>query len=153
MLPKMSGFEVCREIRKLSAVLIVMLTTRDQVDDRVKGLELGKDDYLPKPYEPRELALDLAQMSGWLGKDRLDLTAADFSVLRLLAENAGKNLTREEIFLQIRRGTWDSVDRTVDVVVSRLRQKLKDDSKQSRYLKTMWGDGYRFVGNVTHAWN
>jgi DNA-binding response OmpR family regulator len=177
MLPEKNGFEVCQEIRKTSRVPIIMLTARGDLSDRVVGLELGADDYLPKPYEPRELVariqsvlrrmqapilgtqkiilrsqelmLDLTKASADFSGVDLELTTAEFSVLRLLMENPGKTVSRDEITQAMRGGShWDSADRTVDMIVSRLRNKLKDDSKHPRFLKTMWGEGYRFVGDV-----
>jgi len=179
MLPERNGFEVCHEIRKTSRVPIVMLTARGDLSDRVVGLEIGADDYLPKPYEPRELVariqsvlrrsqrplvaevktklislelvVDLTKASAQLAGQDLELTTAEFSVLCHLMENAGKTLSRDEITQAMRGGSsWDSVDRTVDMIVSRVRHKLKDDSKHPRYLKTMWGEGYRFVGDVSN---
>jgi DNA-binding response OmpR family regulator len=177
MLPERSGFELCTEIRRTSSVPIIMLTARGDLNDRVVGLELGADDYLPKPYGPRELVariqsvlrrtngklaarkrrvlqsgdlkVDLGNSSAYLAEQNLDLTTAELSVLGYLLENPGRTLTREEIFQQIRGTQWDSVDRSVDMVVSRLRFKLKDDTKRPRYLKTMWGAGYRFLGEVS----
>ena len=177
MLPEKNGFEVCQEIRRSYRTPIIMLTARGDLSDRVVGLELGADDYLPKPYEPRELVariqsvlrrtraaqegpakvtlvsddltLDLNKASARLSGEELELTTAEFSVLRHLMENSGKTLSRDEITQAMRGGShWDSMDRTVDMIVSRLRGKLKDDSKHPRFLKTMWGEGYRFVGDV-----
>lgn len=179
MLPEKSGFEVCAEIRRHSAVPIIMLTARGELSDRVAGLELGADDYLPKPYEPRELVariqsvlrrtqgrlapprrarlrsgdlvVDLEQAEATLGGERLDLTTAEVTVLGLLMEGAGKTITREGIFQELKGVQWDSLDRSVDMVVSRLRHKLRDDSRRPRFLKTVWGEGYRFVGTVTEV--
>lgn len=180
MLPERSGFEVCSEIRRVSAIPIIMLTARGDLSDRIVGLELGADDYLPKPYEPRELVariqsvlrrtqgnLQTNPQGAWrsgelevecekalalLDGSPLELTHAEFSVLCFLMLNAGRTVSRDEIYQQIRGGMpWDSVDRSVDMVVSRLRHKLRDDPRRSRYLKTMWGEGYRFVGDVLRA--
>lgn len=179
MLPEKSGFELCQEIRRSSQIPIIMLTARGDLSDRVVGLELGADDYLPKPYEPRELVariqsvlrrtqdpgktegprksllvsgdlrVDLTRAEAWLAGQSLDLTTAEFAVLSLLIRNAGRTLSRDEIVQGLRGGSWDSLDRTVDMMVSRLRHKLQDSSKHPRYLKTMWGEGYRFVGTVS----
>ncbi len=180
MLPERNGFELCTEIRKTSTVPIIMLTARGDLSDRIVGLELGADDYLPKPYEPRELVariqsvlrrtlagpaapsrksvlrsgelmIDPEQGKALLGAVDLELTTAEFSVLSFLMTNAGKTVSRDEIFQQVRGAQWDSVDRSVDMVVSRIRHKLKDDSRHSRFLKTIWGEGYRFVGPITDA--
>jgi DNA-binding response OmpR family regulator len=175
MLPGMNGFETCREIRKLSKVPIIMLTARGELSDRIVGLELGADDYLPKPFEPRELVariqsvlrrtdghlvsnrqifrsqdliVDFEKATAVLAGEDLQLTSAEFSALWHLMENAGKTISREEIFKHLRGVSWDGLDRSVDMLMSRMRSKLKDSSKQPRYLKTMWGEGYRFVGDV-----
>jgi len=180
MLPEMNGFDVCREIRRHSQIPIIMLTARGDLSDRVVGLEIGADDYLPKPYEPRELVarinsvlrrtnekqlaqpsppaqvlksdelrLDLSRADAFLSGVSLELTGAEFSILSTLMKNPGKTLSRDQITQALRGTNWDSLDRTVDMVISRLRAKLTDDSKHPRYLKTMWGEGYRFVGAVT----
>ena len=176
MLPEKSGFEVCREIRKTSKTPIIMLTARGDLSDRVVGLELGADDYLPKPYEPRELVariqsvlrrtqghlvetesryieshdliVDMNKASATLTGNNLDLTTAEFTVLKILIENVGRTLSRDELTQAMRGSQWDATDRTVDMVVSRLRHKLHDDSKNPVYLKTIWGEGYRFVGDI-----
>ena len=179
MLPEKTGFELCSEIRKTSSVPIIMLTARGDLNDRVVGLELGADDYLPKPYGPRELVariqsvlrrtqgalagrnkallrsgeliVDMEKAIATLASQDLDLTTAELAVLCFLMENPGRTLSRDEIFQEIRGAQWDSLDRSVDMVVSRLRHKLKDDTKHPRYLKTMWGAGYRFVGEIIDA--
>lgn len=175
MLPDMNGFETCREIRKFSKVPIIMLTARGELSDRIVGLEVGADDYIPKPFEPRELVARIQSVlrrtegnlhlpkkiyrSGQLVADSekavatlegedLQLTSAEFSALWFLMENVGKTISREEIFKHLRGGSWDGVDRSVDMILSRLRAKLKDTTKQSTYVKTMWGEGYRFVSEV-----
>ena len=175
MLPGRSGFDLCREIRRSSALPIIMVTARGDLGDRIVGLEAGADDYLPKPYEPRELIariqsvlrrtqgalttkikirrsgdlfVDPGKAVAMLRTDDLHLTATEISVLCLLMDNVGKTVSREEIYQHLRGGDWDGADRSVDMVVSRLRTKLMDDSKQAVFLKTMWGDGYRFVGDV-----
>ena len=181
MLPGKNGFEVCKEIRKDAKVPIIMLTARGDLSDRIVGLELGADDYMPKPYEPRELVariqsvlrrtdeyvamakinpsllksgdltVDLDKAEASLGTEVLELTTTEFEILCLLMKNRGQTLSREKILDQLRGVEWDNIDRTIDVLVSRLRHKLKDDPKHPRYLKTVWGSGYRFVGEVMHG--
>lgn len=171
MLPGMDGFAVCRRIREASQVPIIMLTARGDVADRVLGLELGADDYLPKPFEPRELVariqavlrrgpaagpgerlsvrgleLDLAARSATLGGKLLNLTTAEFELLALLARHRGRVLTRERILDETRGLDFDSFDRSIDVLVSRLRHKLGDEPKSPTFIKTVWGRGYCFVG-------
>ena len=172
MLPGMDGFEVCREIRKSSDVPIIMLTARGEVTDRIVGLELGADDYLPKPFEPRELVariqsilrrgkmqtnasrlvfhdliVDADRHLVTLSGETIDLTTMEFEVLLLLVKNAGKLMIRDRILDNTHHLDWDSFNRTVDVLISRIRQKLKDDPKRPRWIKTIWGSGYKFIGN------
>ncbi len=179
MLPGKSGFEVCKEIRREAKVPILMLTARGDLSDRIVGLELGADDYMPKPYEPRELLariqsllrrtyeyaasrqsvmalksadlkMDLGRASVTLAGEPLELTTTEFDILRLLMENRGVTLSREQILERLRGVEWNATDRTIDVLISRIRNKLKDDPKHPVYLKTFWGTGYRFVGEVAH---
>jgi len=170
MLPEMDGFAVCRRIREFSRVPIVMLTARGEVTDRIVGLELGADDYLPKPFEPRELVARIQAVlrRGAAGADEvlkagalevnwtsrsarldgreLDLTGAEFELLGLLVRNRGRVLSRDRIMDETRGVDWDAYDRSIDVLVSRLRQKLGDDAKRPRFIRTIRGSGYRFIG-------
>jgi DNA-binding response OmpR family regulator len=170
MLPDMDGFAVCRKIREFSRVPIVMLTARGEVTDRIVGLELGADDYLPKPFEPRELVariqavlrrgvpgagevfragpleINWTTRSARLGERELDLTGAEFELLGLLARNRGRVLSRDRIMDETRGVDWDAYDRSIDVLVSRLRQKLGDDAKRPSFIRTIRGSGYRFIG-------
>ncbi len=170
MLPGMSGFDVCKRIRASSAVPIIMLTARGDVMDKVVGLELGADDYLPKPFEPRELVarmqavLRRAQGSGtdrrlcfgpltidfhrrqvWLDNRAVDLTTSEFAALDLLVRHAGKVLDRDEIMQALRGIDSECFNRVVDITMSRLRQKLGDDPRCPQFIKTVWGTGYTFV--------
>ena len=171
MLPDMDGFTVCRKIRETSRVPILMLTARGEVTDRIVGLELGADDYLPKPFEPRELvarmqavlrrldshgAADVVRTGplevNWAarratldGRD-LQLTTAEFQLLGLLVRHRGRVLTRERILDETRGLDWEAYDRSIDVLVSRLRQKLGDDSRRQTFIKTVRGAGYSFTG-------
>jgi DNA-binding response OmpR family regulator len=172
MLPGQDGFEVCRTIRKSSAVPIIMLTARGEVTDRIVGLEIGADDYMPKPFEPRELVariqgvlrrsasarpqgqklsyegleIDLERRSAELDGETLDLTTMEYQLLALFAQNPRKTYTRDEILNELRGIDAQLFSRSVDILVSRLRQKLGDTSKQARYIKTVWGTGYAFIG-------
>jgi two-component system phosphate regulon response regulator OmpR len=169
MLPGMDGFELCRVIRRTSAVPVIMLTARGDVTDRVVGLELGADDYVPKPFEPRELVariqavlrrgrsggevwsfgallVDAERRSAYLDGRPLPLTTAEFDLLELLIRSRGRVLTRASILDGVRGESWDAFDRSIDVLVSRLRQKLQDDPRQPRYVRTVRGAGYAFVG-------
>jgi DNA-binding response OmpR family regulator len=172
MLPGMDGFAVCRKIRETSRLPIVMLTARGEVMDRVVGLELGADDYLPKPFEPRELVAriqavlrraahrddaETVRVAGlevsWASRsvrldDRtLELTSAEFELLSLFVRNRGRVLTRERILDQTRGVDWEAYDRSIDILVSRLRQKLGDDARRPVFIKTVRGTGYSFVGH------
>jgi DNA-binding response OmpR family regulator len=171
MLPDMDGFEVLREIRKDSDIPVLMLTARGEVTDRVVGLELGADDYLPKPFEPRELVARIQSVlrrhtkpqSGHilqageliLEKERhsvsfkgrrLDLTSLEFDLLLVFMQNPGKVLSRDSIMERTHKMDWEAFNRTVDVLVSRLRTKLGENSKNPQYIKTIWGKGYTFIG-------
>ncbi|MDJ0928036.1 MAG: response regulator transcription factor [Gammaproteobacteria bacterium] len=177
MLPGQDGFEVCRTIRKTSAVPIVMLTARGEVTDRIVGLELGADDYLPKPFEPRELVARIQNVlrrsgsrsdvdgvlryagleinpdkrAAFLDGEPLDLTTMEFQLLTLLAANPGKVYSRDDILNELRGIDAQLFSRSVDILVSRLRNKLKDTAKQPRFIKTVWGAGYTFVGEESLA--
>jgi DNA-binding response OmpR family regulator len=172
MLPGQDGFEVCRTIRKTSAVPIIMLTARGEVTDRIVGLEIGADDYMPKPFEPRELvariqnvlrrssssrpqgqelhyeglSVDLDRRTAELDDAELDLTTMEYQLLVLFASNPGKTYNRDEILNELRGIDAQLFSRSVDILVSRLRQKLGDTSKQARFIKTVWGTGYAFIG-------
>jgi DNA-binding response OmpR family regulator len=172
MLPGQDGFEVCRTIRKTSAVPIIMLTARGEVTDRIVGLEIGADDYMPKPFEPRELVariqnvlrrsassapqgqqlhydgleVDMERRGAQLDGDELDLTTMEYQLLALFASNPGRTFTRDEILNELRGIDAQLFSRSVDILVSRLRQKLGDTAKQVRFIKTVWGTGYAFIG-------
>jgi two-component system, OmpR family, response regulator len=169
MLPGCDGFEVCRELRKSSHVPIIAVTARVEVADRVLGLELGADDYLTKPFAARELlarvhavhrrargragpaarelqvgrlVLDVASLNATLAGRPLQLTSYEFALLRVLADNAGRVLSREQL-LELAKGNADEAfDRSIDVRISRLRHKLGDDSRHPVLLKTIRGSGY-----------
>ena len=170
MLPQMDGFEVLKEIRKSSKVPVIMLTARGELSDKVVGLELGADDYLAKPFEPRELVarmqtvlrrsnavskniqlhfgglhVDLAAHSASLDGRALQLTTTEFEILSLFVTNPGKVLPRDDLMEQLRGLDWDAFNRTIDIAISRLRSKLGDDSKEPRFIKTVWRKGYMFV--------
>ncbi len=170
MLPGMDGFAVCRKIRETSRIPIVMLTARGDVMDRVVGLEIGADDYLPKPFEPRELVarvqavlrrqsvvpeetlrkgpltVNWAARSARLRGRELALTTAEFDLLALMVRNHGRVLSRERIMDETRGVDWEAFDRSVDVLVSRLRQKLGDDPRKPGMIRTIRGAGYMFIG-------
>jgi len=169
MLPEKSGLDVCRELRARSDVPIVILTARGEEADRVAGLELGADDYVAKPYSPRELlarirsvvrrargqagpavkvirvgklVLDPGTRRATADGQELSLTGYEFSLLYALASRAGRVLSREQLIELAGGNAEEAFDRSIDVHVSRLRQKLGDDSRGPRLLKTVRGAGY-----------
>lgn len=172
MLPGRDGFDICREVRKKSAMPIIMLTARGDVIDRVSGLELGADDYLPKPFEPRELVariqsilrrvderapdrselvfdgirIDRDARTVHVDGKSVDLTSMEYELLVLLASNAGKQLSRDKILSELRGIDAAILTRSVDIMISRLRSKLGDPGKPARFIQTVWGRGYVFVG-------
>jgi DNA-binding response OmpR family regulator len=170
MLPDMDGFAVCRKVRESSRVPIIMLTARADVADRIVGLELGADDYLSKPFEPRELMARMqavlrrgvnvgpeeriragALEVNWttsavrLNGRLLSLTPAEFALLGLFVRQRGRALSRDRIMDATHGIDLEAYDRSVDVLVSRLRQKLGDDPKQPRFIRTIRGIGYQFI--------
>src|SRR6266700_5837837 len=173
MLPDLDGFEICRRIRARSEVPVLMLTARGDDLDRIVGLELGADDYLPKPFNPREvvarlgailrrtrrppqeaaealrfagLTIDRRTREVRVGGARRDLTGRQFDILVLLAERAGRIQTREQLMEALGSDDADSsVDRSIDVHVSRIRHAIEDDPKHPRFVQTVRGAGYVFT--------
>lgn len=168
MMPGLDGFEVVRELRKTSRVPVIMLTARGDELDRIVGLEIGADDYMPKPFNPRELlariqavlrrsessdddtktlhagpiSVDLDRRLAHLDGVAIDLTTTEFEILRTLVANAGRVIPRERL-MELARGTeYASFERSVDVHVSHIRKKLGDDPKSPTYVKTVRGVGY-----------
>jgi DNA-binding response OmpR family regulator len=174
MLPGMSGLEICRRLRAQSAVPVIMLTARSEEIDRVLGLEVGADDYLPKPFSFRELlarirsilrrveldrqvsqtqpvtlgSLTLDPVARRIFKDdqELQLSAREFDLLSNLMKNAGRALSREELLSEVWGSDWIGDQRTLDVHVRWLRLKVEDDPASPRYIQTVRGHGYRFAG-------
>lgn len=171
MLPGTDGFAVCRRIRETSRVPIVMLTARGDVTDRVVGLELGADDYVPKPFDPRELAariqavlrrgapgagpgevrragpleVNLATRGVRLAGEEILLTTSEFELLALFLRHPGRVLSRDRLLAETRGVDWESYDRSIDVLVSRLRQKLRDDARRPAFIRTVRRTGYSFI--------
>ncbi len=172
MLPGKDGFEICREVRKTNNIPIIMLTARGDVIDRVSGLELGADDYVPKPFEPRELVARVQALlrrseisvsdSGKLEFEGLtidtdsravavdgksvELTSMEYELLLILARRPGKKLSRDDILSELRGIDAAILTRSVDIMISRLRNKIGDSVKPPRYIQTIWGRGYSFIG-------
>jgi DNA-binding response OmpR family regulator len=173
MLPDMDGFTVCKEIRKHYSVPVLMLTAKGDVHDRIVGLEIGADDYLPKPFEPRELVARLhailrrrselrdtiaVETIGTLSinfasrvvkvesKD-VGLTTNEYELLSYLIKNKGRVLDRNQLVEHQRGIDWESSNRSVDMLISRIRQKLGEDSRNPQFIKTITGIGYTFINS------
>ena len=172
MLPGMSGMEVCRILREESEVPIVMLTARVEEEDRLAGLDMGADDYVTKPFSPRELAsrvravlrrtardalergpeklvhdditVNLRRRVVDVGTDQVRLTPTEFRFLVLLIREPGRTFTREQIIDRVFGYDFDGFDRTVDAHVSNLRRKLESSPEKPNYIHTIYGVGYRF---------
>ena len=175
MLPGMDGFQVCREVRPTYKGPILILTARDDDLDEILGLELGADDYVTKPVKPRvllarvrallrriqapvpeasgptrialgPLTVDASRRETTLGDQAIDLTTVEFDLLWYLVARAGQVISRQELYQAIYNYDYDGLDRSIDVYVSRLRQKLGDEPASPHYIKTVRGVGYLLVG-------
>ena len=179
MLPDGDGLTVCREIRARSDVPILMLTARGEEADRIVGLEIGADDYLPKPFNPRELlarlrailrrragespasagemlrfgrlAIDRAARRVLVDGEERTLTGHQFDLLCVLAESAGRVLSREQLMDRVRGEALEAFDRSIDVHISRIRAAIEDDPKNPRRIVTLRGAGYLFVRRQDEA--
>ena len=175
MMPEMDGFQLLRKIRETLDVPVIMLTAKGEVSDKVVGLELGADDYLAKPFEPRELlariqsilrrvnsknsmvdilnfeSLDINKIKEEVVLDgkTISLSTSEFEALLLFANNSNKVLDREFLVENLRGITWQTYDRSVDVLVSRLRNKLGETPARTRFIKTIHGVGYKFIATPT----
>ena len=175
MLPDHDGFEICRRIRASSSLPVLMLTAKGEETDRIVGLELGADDYLPKPFSPRELAarlkailrrtqgsaamppddvlrfgrleIDRGQRSVRLDSSERPLTGYQFALLVTMAENAGRVLSRERLMELTKGEELEAFDRSIDVHISRIRAAIEDDPKHPRRIITLRGSGYIFARN------
>lgn len=171
MLPGMDGLDVCRELRRTSAVPVIMLTARAEEADQLIGLELGADDYITKPFSPRALVARvravLRRAQGQVGPpgvlraagleidearhrvsrngEPVELTPNEFKLLALLARHAGQILSREQMLEEIHGAAYPGYDRSVDSHIKNLRRKLEPDPSNPRYIETVYGLGYRLV--------
>ncbi len=171
MLPKISGIEVTRSIRAKSSVPIIMLTAKAAEADRVVGLELGADDYVVKPFSPRELVariravlrrfegegagverivvgaleIDLKTRELKVEGNEIELTPTEFDMLAYLARHPGQVFTRLQLLREVQGYTYDSFARTIDTHVKNLRRKIEQDPKVPKYILTVHGVGYRFA--------
>jgi DNA-binding response OmpR family regulator len=170
-LPQLDGLDVTRSIRRDSNLPIVMLTARDDEVDKLVGLELGADDYLTKPFSPRELVarvkavlrrterpaepgdviragdltLDVPRMRADLGGRPIDLTATEFQLLATLAGQPGRIFTRSQLLDAVHGVAFESYERAIDTHVKNIRRKLEPDPREPRYVLTVYGVGYRFA--------
>lgn len=172
MLPDMDGLEICRQLRTSDRVPILMLTAKGDPMDRVIGLEIGADDYLPKPFEPRELLarlrailrrstfppeqpeeilrfgsleIDSSAMEARLSGNRCDLTSHQFNLLEIMARAPGRVLTRDYLMDQLKGHELEAFDRSIDVHISRIRAEIESDPKNPKRVITVRGAGYVFA--------
>lgn len=173
-LPGMDGLDVCRAIRRESDVPIIMLTARVEEVDRLIGLELGADDYVTKPFSPRELVarvkavlrrahgtvqqpspvkagdieIDLVGHRALRAGEPLQLTRMEFQLLATLAQQPGRTFTREQLLERVHGGTYYGYDRSIDAHVRNLRRKIEPNPDEPRYILTVYGVGYQFSGEL-----
>lgn len=167
MLPGIDGFAVCEKIRKTSDTPIIILSAKTEKNDKLNGLILGADDYIEKPFDIDillakiagifkrkfsldeivcgELTLNRVENAAYRSGIKLDLTAKEFELLLLLAENRGKTLSKEYIFNRIWGSDSESEFQTLTVHMNRLREKIEDNSKKPEKIQTVWGTGYKFI--------
>ena len=172
MMPGESGLDFISKNKNKFNTPIILLTAKGEASERVEGLEVGADDYLPKPFEPKELlariqsiirrtaspesmvdelkfndlVINKFKQEVCLDNQLINLSTTEFDALVLFVENPGKTLDREFLVENLRGITWQSYDRSVDVLVSRLRNKLKETPEKTRFIKTIHGVGYKFIG-------
>ena len=167
MLPEMDGFDVCKDIKSHSDVPVIISSARGDIGNKIYGFELGADDYLAKPYEPRELVLrieavlkrvqkgekltvsdftvDEANREVLLEDYPIELTKVEFEIFVYLLKNRNKVVSREQL-INATSLHPDTKNRTVDMHISNIRQKIGDDSKDAKYIRSVWGIGYKFIG-------
>ena len=171
MMPEQDGLSLTQELRKAIDTPILLLTARNEVEDRISGLEAGADDYLPKPFEPKELLLrihailrrvpeptpkedapkilslgatkyDVLKGELWEGKTQIRLTSTEAELMRIFSKNIGQPLSRMDLVTQMGREEGNAKDRAIDVQITRLRKKIETNPKEPRYLQTVRGSGY-----------
>ena len=168
MMPHINGFRLCKMIREESDTPIIILSARGEADDKIKGIDLGADDYLSKPFEARELVARIHSLLRRIQKDAavrsdqifkvdqqrlevslngnvLDLTTKEFELMDLFLKNPGIIFTRDEIIKEIKGIDAHLFSRSIDILISRLRYKIENDPKEPKLIKTIWGKGYIFV--------
>jgi len=171
MLPDIDGLEICRTLRHQSDVPIIMLTARTTDQDKLTGLDLGADDYVTKPFSPKELAarvravlrrlpgergpeeiksgefsMNFTEHEAWFAGRPLNLTSVEFRLLGVLAKEPGRVFSRASLIEEALGYDFEGFDRTIDVHILNLRRKLEPDPSHPRYIKTIYGVGYKFVG-------
>ena len=175
LLPNVDGWELCRQIRRESGVPIIMLTSRSEETDRVLGLELGADDYVTKPFSPREvlarvravlrrsqgavqpdqvlragaIAIDLKRREATAPDQSLELTPMEFDLLAALVRHPGQVFTRLQLLEQLGDTAYEGYERAIDQHIKNLRAKLGDDARDPRYIATVYGVGYKFIAKET----
>lgn len=173
MLPDMHGEDICRIIRESSEAPVIMLTAKSSEEDRIKGLGIGADDYVVKPFSPKELVarvkahlrrsgksrkkllsfnkgvlrINIANFEVFKENEPIILTPTEFKILLSLAENAGRVFSREQLVNIAQGYDFEGYDRTIDAHVKNLRHKIEKDSKEPEFIKTVYGFGYKFIGN------
>jgi two-component system alkaline phosphatase synthesis response regulator PhoP len=172
-MPGMDGLDVCRALRRESDVPIIMLTARVEETDRLIGLELGADDYITKPFSPRELVARVRAVlrrtkGGWQGGlirsadleidlnghrveragQNIQLSRSEFNLLVTLAQNPGQTFTRAQLLNRLHGVAYDGYDRSIDAHIKNLRRKLEEDPSDPQYVLTVFGVGYRFADEV-----
>jgi two-component system, OmpR family, alkaline phosphatase synthesis response regulator PhoP len=176
MLPGMSGLEVCRTLRAESSVPIILLTAKTTEQDRIDGLDLGADDYVPKPFSPKELAarvravfrrtpdealqlgpeelnfgnltVNFPKHEAYLDGKALNLTPVEFKLLGFLIREPNRVFSRTQLIEKVLGYDFDGFDRTIDVHILNLRRKLEQDAGHPKYIKTVYGSGYKFTGGT-----
>lgn len=174
MLPGLNGLDVCRKIRKDNDIPIIMLTARDEESDRLVGLEIGADDYVTKPFSPKEviarakailrrtsrevvrhepiragsIVIDLERHEVTINGQIIESTPTEFKILELLASNIGKVYSRLQIVEQTQGYSFEGYERTIDTHIKNLRRKLEINTKEHQYIQTVYGIGYKFVGET-----
>lgn len=176
MLPDVSGEEVCRRIREKSSAYVFMLTAKSALEDRIQGLEMGADEYLVKPFSPRELIARINALFRRLNEpvvnpnsfsynngellidkerrevrvrgENIPLTPIEFDILELLASNQGVVMSRELLIEKVLGADFDGVDRTIDVHIKNIRKKIEEDTKNPKYILTVFKLGYKFGGDL-----
>ena len=173
MMPTIDGFEVLREIRLISDIPVIMLTAKQEEVDRLKGFENGADDYVTKPFSPKELVrrvmvmlkrtykaiedkqvliegelkLDLNKQKLYKNEDEIDITSKEFQIIYAFFKNPRQILSREQLIELAFSNDFEGFDRTIDAHIKKIRHKIEEDTKNPKYLKTKYGAGYIFGGS------